>query len=296
MQQVKRETFLAGARIVDPRALPVPVRSSHRKLANNFGRLWVLHSTLIKRGLAIAMLLAGVTAVVTIADDLDAVVPVPASKLYFTFDRPWWEDIGLSSGRSVTDLPIRQCLYFGVEDEADGGETHNRTALFVASYNDDEASIWRIDEADWTGGARDGVLAEHVGRLPIPEGARPTGASMSAGGDRLVLASYDNGGYNHPLVEYAIDRSQTNWTGAFEGQSLGDLLAADLAREIAYPGEYRKMNEAVTYLHDDSSSLAVWAENDLPLYTLDALSIPIPATPGPWSGDLSALFPPPEHP
>ena len=59
MQQVKSETFLAGARIVDPRTLPVPVRSSHRKLANNFGRVWVLHSTLIKRGLMVAALLAG---------------------------------------------------------------------------------------------------------------------------------------------------------------------------------------------------------------------------------------------
>ena len=59
MQQVKSETFLAGARIVDPRALPVPVRSPRRKLANNLGRSWVLHRTRILRGAAIAALLAG---------------------------------------------------------------------------------------------------------------------------------------------------------------------------------------------------------------------------------------------
>lgn len=60
MQQVKSEMFLAGARIVDPRALPVPVRSPRRKLANNLGRVWVLHHTLIRRGLLIAGLVASV--------------------------------------------------------------------------------------------------------------------------------------------------------------------------------------------------------------------------------------------
>ncbi|WP_082555093.1 cell division protein FtsQ/DivIB [Devosia sp. Root635] len=58
MQQVKSETFLAGARVVDPRALPVPVRSPRRKLANNIGRAWVLHRKAILRGAAIAALLA----------------------------------------------------------------------------------------------------------------------------------------------------------------------------------------------------------------------------------------------
>ena len=61
MQQVKSETFLAGARIVHPRALPVPVRSPQRRIANIVGRSWVLHRTLMKRALLVAALLAGVT-------------------------------------------------------------------------------------------------------------------------------------------------------------------------------------------------------------------------------------------
>lgn len=59
MQQVKSEAFLAGARIVDPRALPVPVRSPRRKLFNNFGRTWVLHRRRMTRGLLVATALAG---------------------------------------------------------------------------------------------------------------------------------------------------------------------------------------------------------------------------------------------
>jgi cell division protein FtsQ len=63
LQQVKSEAFLAGARMVDPRALPVPVRSPRRKLANNFSRAWVLHRTRILRGAAVAALLATTAAV-----------------------------------------------------------------------------------------------------------------------------------------------------------------------------------------------------------------------------------------
>ena len=63
MQQVRSETFLAGARVVDPRALPVPVRSSRRRIANNLGRAWVLHRRAILRGVAVAALLAAAVAV-----------------------------------------------------------------------------------------------------------------------------------------------------------------------------------------------------------------------------------------
>jgi len=57
LQQVKSEAFLAGARIVDPRAMPVPVRPPRRKLSNSFSHAWVLHRTGMKRAMtAIAVL------------------------------------------------------------------------------------------------------------------------------------------------------------------------------------------------------------------------------------------------
>jgi len=49
--------------VVDPRALPVPVRSSRRRIANNLGRAWVLHRRAILRGVAVAALLAAAVAV-----------------------------------------------------------------------------------------------------------------------------------------------------------------------------------------------------------------------------------------
>lgn len=58
MQQVKSEAFLAGARMVDPRALPVPIRTPRQKLTNRLNRAFVLHGRLIRRGVLVAALLA----------------------------------------------------------------------------------------------------------------------------------------------------------------------------------------------------------------------------------------------
>ncbi|QQR40184.1 cell division protein FtsQ/DivIB [Devosia rhizoryzae] len=45
--------------MVDPRALPVPVRAPRRRLANRWTRLRVLHGGLVRRGLMVAALIAG---------------------------------------------------------------------------------------------------------------------------------------------------------------------------------------------------------------------------------------------
>ena len=60
----------------------------------------------------------------------------PAFKLFLAYEEPWWRELGISSGRSVTDLPIRQTFYFGVEE--------SERALLMSSYNDDRAvAYWQ---------------------------------------------------------------------------------------------------------------------------------------------------------
>ncbi|MEO8685781.1 MAG: cell division protein FtsQ/DivIB [Devosia sp.] len=61
MQQVKSEAFLAGARVINPRALPVHVRTPRGRLRNNFGRTWILHRKLMMRIVTamIAVVVAG---------------------------------------------------------------------------------------------------------------------------------------------------------------------------------------------------------------------------------------------
>ncbi|MGW6153701.1 FAD-dependent oxidoreductase [Streptomyces sp. NPDC055144] len=75
--------------------------------------------------------------------DLGSIVPRPASKLFLGYDRPWWEDLGLRRGRSVTDLPLRQTYYRGVEGKQSGADPANRNALLLASYNDfSDVEFW----------------------------------------------------------------------------------------------------------------------------------------------------------
>jgi monoamine oxidase len=75
--------------------------------------------------------------------DLGSVIPRPASKLFLGYDRPWWEDIGLNAGRSVTDLPLRQVYYWGIEGNQPGANPTNRNALLLASYNDlNDVEFW----------------------------------------------------------------------------------------------------------------------------------------------------------
>jgi cell division protein FtsQ len=72
LQQVKSETFLAGARMVDPRALPVPIRTPRQKLANRFNRAFVLHGQLIRRAVMVAAVLAGCVAIYQVREPIGA--------------------------------------------------------------------------------------------------------------------------------------------------------------------------------------------------------------------------------
>ncbi len=67
----------------------------------------------------------------------DAVLKMPAFKLFMGYKEAWWSRLELSSGRSICDLPIRQTYYFGT----DKSDAHS---LLMTSYNDAEAvSFWK---------------------------------------------------------------------------------------------------------------------------------------------------------
>jgi hypothetical protein len=66
---------------------------------------------------------------------LNSVSSIPLYKLFLIYDRPWWQDqLGLNKGRSLTDLPVRQCYYWATNPGAPSA---------VMAYNDqDSASFW----------------------------------------------------------------------------------------------------------------------------------------------------------
>jgi monoamine oxidase len=62
--------------------------------------------------------------------NIESVMMEPSYKILLGFEYPWWRDLGeMIYGHSITDLPMRQCYYFGT-DPSDGH------SLLLGSYND----------------------------------------------------------------------------------------------------------------------------------------------------------------
>jgi monoamine oxidase len=58
-----------------------------------------------------------------IAALLATVTPRPFGKIFLGHEQPWWHPLGLTSGRAITDLPVRQIYYFGTEPDRPAGTT-----------------------------------------------------------------------------------------------------------------------------------------------------------------------------
>ena len=65
-------------------------------------------------------------------DDLGTVAAVPLFHLMLAYERPWWEELGIRSGRSATDLPLQSFFYFDTEGE-------RQPALAMVGYSAAEA-------------------------------------------------------------------------------------------------------------------------------------------------------------
>lgn len=67
-----------------------------------------------------------------------------AFKLALAYVSPWWRELGLQYGRSITDLPIRQTYYMHSEADFEAEKSLNQSALLMASYNDiASVPFWR---------------------------------------------------------------------------------------------------------------------------------------------------------
>lgn len=66
-------------------------------------------------------------------EDLKRVDHAHASKVFLWYDEEWWTKLGFTGGPSRTDLPMRQCYYFGTEAIPNSKASKG---LLMASYND----------------------------------------------------------------------------------------------------------------------------------------------------------------
>jgi len=79
---------------------------------------------------------------------IKSVTPQPAFKIFSTYPQPWWQDLYLTSGRSVTDLPIRQTYYW---TDNQGNSIKDGSAMLMASYDDGNNPDFWSGYRDWEG-------------------------------------------------------------------------------------------------------------------------------------------------
>ncbi|WP_434046808.1 MULTISPECIES: flavin monoamine oxidase family protein [Sorangium] len=97
--------------------------------------------------------------------DVTAVLPQAGFKIFAAYRRPWWKTTrGITAGRSITDLPVRQCYYWVTGDETPGAGNPN--SILMASYNDG-ASV-----AFWAG------LTRNAERYQAPPEVFPPGVAI----------------------------------------------------------------------------------------------------------------------
>jgi monoamine oxidase len=63
------------------------------------------------------------------AELIGSVTGQPVLKVWCCYDKPWWNNLGITQGSSATDLPLGQCWYFGPDPE-------NGAGLLLAAYDD----------------------------------------------------------------------------------------------------------------------------------------------------------------
>jgi monoamine oxidase len=126
--------------------------------------------------------------------DLRAVIPQPMTKAFLAYSTAWWQEewvptwdanvgaaplgepvaLSLTKGKSITDLPLRQCYYVGSEAERakDFGQDAERgseqNALLMASYHDGIAN----DFWDGFGKGSDSAFGDRPGEIPVAEDLR----------------------------------------------------------------------------------------------------------------------------
>ena len=70
---------------------------------------------------------------------LASVSGVPLFKLFLLYKECWWQDAGVTKGRSLTDMPLRQCFYWPSGPQGSTVPRRNDPGLLMAY--DDQASV-----------------------------------------------------------------------------------------------------------------------------------------------------------
>jgi monoamine oxidase len=186
-----------------------------------------------------------------LARTLPTVVMEPSLKILMGFKEPWWrEDFGATAGESITDLPIRQCYYFGTD------ATDSRS-LLLAGYTDmDPVRFWEpLDgEEPFEPRPTDGVSAAELENVRSPKAPR----TMVAEAMRQVRELHGRPHIPEPFVAWYRDWSNDPFGGGYHAWQPGISV-----REVMQYMRRPDPQEAVHVCGEAYSDQQGWVEGAL---------------------------------
>lgn len=146
---------------------------------------------------------------------LGSVMPIPLYKMFIGYNYAWWEAAGVTEGRSFTDMPVRQCYYWG--KNAQPSSDPNSTNAMIMVY-DDSTNV------DFWGGLRTSPgharqLRDHPGPALFQRKTTPQQAAQAAAVDASPIATTTS-----PFAA----RLQKNWAD----HAAPELLVAETHRQL----------------------------------------------------------------
>ena len=141
---------------------------------------------------------------------LASVSAIPLFKAFLLYPNCWWQDSGVSAGRSLTDLPIRQCYYWPTGPA--GTTVPQPTSPGLVMIYDDLLNV-----SFWEGLDRRGEV--HKAGLPI---------SQRLHHDWPLFKRHDAPASVSPTVDLFTQQLLDNW----ENHSATKQLVSELHREL----------------------------------------------------------------
>jgi cell division protein FtsQ len=271
LQQVKSEAFLAGARMVDPRALPVPIRTPRHRLANRFNRALVLHGRLIRRGVMVAALLAGCVAIYQVREPIGmlaggigafaqgnfaqaglAIGEIVISGQTLTSEQEIFDALGIQPHTSTLGFDVEAARQRVAELPAIEGVTVRKTYpgdVTVLVTEKEPVARWAVDGVTFLIDGKGDQIGEAAGsytELPLVIGD-------GAADDALVMIRALNG---FPLLQeglVALSRiADRRWDLIYDTGLRVQLpeqgVAQAMARLVTYQNDYQLLDRDVTII------------------------------------------------
>jgi hypothetical protein len=184
---------------------------------------------------------------------LQTVIIQQSMKILMGFEDPWWKaDFGATPGESITDLPMRQCYYFGTDTK----DTHS---LFLGSYNDiDTVSFWRVLERPEKFEPHATALVAQADLDAISDLQAPKVMVAEAMNQVRELHGHQPTPIPDPYVTYFKDWSHDPFGGGYHAWDSG-VSVKDTMRYMRRP----RPDEAIHICGEAYSDQQGWAEGAL---------------------------------